>query len=67
MERDFKVVAKGLKGKNRDTPFVKLVSEYGEKLEIHVPSRLDLAKYHIEEILTIEISQTQQTLPVPEK
>lgn len=62
MQRDFKVLCKGLKGQNKDTPFVQFVSEYGEKLEIHVPSRKDLDDFHIEEVFTVKIVQEQQTI-----
>ena len=62
MQRDFKVLSKGLKGRNRDTPFVVLVSEYGEKLVIHVADRKTLNEYHIEEIFTLELTKEQTTL-----
>lgn len=47
MQRDFKVVSKGLKGKH-DTPFIKLVSEYGDKIIFHLSDRKELNNYHIE-------------------
>lgn len=62
MERDFKVVSKGLKGKH-DVPFIQLVSEYGDKVVWHFQDRKQLNNYHIEEIITVELSQRQQTLP----
>ena len=62
MQRDFKVLSKGLKGRNRDTPFVVLVSEYGEKLIIHVPDRKTLNDYHIEEIFTVNVTKEQTKL-----
>lgn len=62
MQRDFKVVSKGLKGRNRDTPFVKLVTEYGESLTLHLPDRKSLNEFHIEEVFTVKIVQEQQTI-----
>ena len=64
MQRDFKVISKGLKGKNKDTPFVSLVSEYGEKLILHLPDRKQLNDFHIEQIFTVKITQEQNTLDI---
>lgn len=61
MQRDFKVVRKGLKGKH-DTPFIILVTEYGDKLTLHLSDRSELNKYHIEEIFTVQIVKEQTTL-----
>jgi hypothetical protein len=61
LQRDFKVLCKGLKGRNKDTPFVKLVTEYGESLTLHLPSRKDLDDFH-EEVFTVKIVQEQQTI-----
>jgi len=61
VQRDFKVVSKGLKGKH-DTPFIKLVSEYGDKIVWHFQDRKELNNFHIEEIFTVEIVKEQTTL-----
>lgn len=61
MERDFRVVSKGLKGKH-DTPLIKLISEYGDKITFHLSDRKKLNNYHIEQIFTVEMSQEQTTL-----
>lgn len=62
MQRDFKVLCKGLKGRNKDTPFVKLVTEYGETLTLHLPDRKSLNDFHIEEVFTVRIVQEQQII-----
>lgn len=62
IDRDFKVVSKGLKGSKKDTPFVLLVTEYGEKLTLHLADRKALQNWHIEEIFTIKIVKEQNTL-----
>jgi hypothetical protein len=61
LQRDFKVVSKGLTGKH-DTPFVKLVSEYGDKVTWHFSERKELDDFHIEEVFTVKIVQEQVTL-----
>lgn len=62
LQREFKVISKGLKGKNKDTPFIKLVTEYGETMTLHLTDRRELNEYHIEEVFTVKMVQEQQKL-----
>jgi len=59
MQRDFKVVSKGVKGKNK-TPFATLVSLEGEKLTLYLESPAQLAQFEIDQEFTVKIVEGAQ-------
>jgi len=59
MQRDFKVVSKGLKGKN-ETPFVILVSLENEKLILYLESPAQLTQFEIDQEFTVKIVEGEQ-------
>ena len=61
MQRDFKVVSKGLKGKHQ-IPFVVLVTAEGDKLTLHFLDKKQLDNFRIEQIFTVKIVKEQTTL-----
>ena len=61
MQRDFKVVSKGLKGKHL-IPFVTLITAEGDKLTLHLVDKLQLADFQIEQIFSVKIVREQTTL-----
>lgn len=62
MDRTFKVVSKGLFGKNKDKPMLKLSNEDGEAMSIRLPVKTQLKDYPIETVLTVRIVQEQKTI-----
>lgn len=62
MEVDMKVIDKGLKGKGHKIPFVKLVGEDGDKLELILDSKSGLSDYQLEEVKTVKVVTEQQRL-----
>jgi len=60
LQRDFKVVSKGLKGKKNQTPFVTLSTLEGEKLTLHLESTAQLAQFEIGEEFTVKIVEGEQ-------
>jgi len=63
VQRDFKVLSKGLKGRHQ-TPFVTLKTVEGEKLTLHFEDKRQLDDFQIEQIFTVKIIQEQTTLQV---
>jgi hypothetical protein len=63
LQRDFKVVSKGLKGKHQ-TPFVTLITAEGDKLTLHFEDKRQLDNFQIEQIFTVKILQEQTTLHI---
>lgn len=61
MDRQFKVISKGLVGKN-ETPQVGLKSEEGDKLTLNLEHKKQLDDYEIEQWITVKILKEQQTL-----
>jgi len=59
VQRDFKVVSKGLKSKRR-TPFVILQSLEGEKLTLHLESQAQLDEFEIDQTFTVKIVEGEQ-------
>ena len=59
MQRDFKVVSKGLKGKNK-TPFVTLQTLEGEKLTLHLESKTQLDQFEVDQEFTVKIVEGEQ-------
>jgi hypothetical protein len=59
MQRDFKVVSKGLKGKN-ETPFVILVSLEDEELILYLESPAQLTQFEIDQEFTVKIVEGAQ-------
>lgn len=59
MQRDFKVIEIGLKGKAK-TPTVVLQTHDGEKLTLKFEHRLELAPYELEQVFTVKISKGEQ-------
>lgn len=62
MNRDMKVIDKGLQGKDHNTPFVKLFGEDGSTMKIILDSKSQLADYTVEEMLTVRLNKEQTTL-----
>ena len=60
MQRDFKVVSKGLKGKKNQTPFVALQTLEGEKLTLHLESKQQLDQFEIDQAFTVKIVEGEQ-------
>ena len=60
MQRDFKVVSKGLKGKKNQTPFVTLQTLEGEKLTLHLESKQQLDEFEIDQAFTVKIVEGEQ-------
>jgi hypothetical protein len=61
IDRDFKVSAKGLKGKSHDKPFVVLANKDGERFEIHLETKQMLDQFQIDEEFTVRIGEGAQT------
>jgi hypothetical protein len=60
LQRDFKVVSKGLKGKKNQTPFVTLQTLEGEKLTLHLESKQLLDEFEIDQAFTVKIVEGEQ-------
>lgn len=60
LQRDFKVVSKGLKGKKNQTPFVILQTLEGEKLMLHLESKQQLNQFEIDQEFTVKIVEGEQ-------
>jgi len=60
LQRDFKVVSKGLKGKKNQTPFVTLQTLEGEKLTLHLESKQQLDQFEIDQAFTVKIVEGEQ-------
>jgi hypothetical protein len=54
-------VAKGLKGKGNKTPYVKLQSGEGHKLELVLPSRDDLASWDIDQEVPVAVGSAESS------
>ena len=61
MEREFKVIGKGLKGKY-ETAYVTLKTADGEKMTLHLEGKHLLPQYEIDQHFTVKILKEQQTL-----
>lgn len=61
LQRDFKVITKGLKGKNQ-TPYATLKTAEAEKLTLHLLDKRQLDDFQIEQVFTVKILQEQTTL-----
>jgi hypothetical protein len=59
LQRDFTVVSKGIKGKNK-TPFVTLQTLEGEKLTIHLENKQQLDEFQIQQDFTVKIVEGEQ-------
>jgi len=59
LQRDFKVVSKGLKGKD-ETPFVTMVTVEGEKLTLYLESKQQLDQFEIDQEFTVKIVEGEQ-------
>jgi hypothetical protein len=59
LQRDFKVVSKGLKGKNH-TPYIVLQTLEGEKLTLHLESKTQLDEFEIDQEFTVKIVEGEQ-------
>jgi len=60
LQRDFKVVSKGLKGKKNQTPFVTFQTLEGEKLTLHLESKQLLDEFEIDQAFTVKIVEGEQ-------
>lgn len=61
MERDFKVVGKGLAGQD-EKPQITMKSDQNDKLVLNLDSKKELSDYQMEQILTVKILREQTTL-----
>jgi len=59
LQRDFKVINIGLKGKAK-TPTVVLETRDGEKLTLKFESKFELAPYELDQVFTVKISKGEQ-------
>jgi hypothetical protein len=59
LQRDFKVIDIGLKGKAK-TPTIVLESRDGEKLTLKFDDRFQLAPYELDQTFTVKISKGEQ-------
>jgi len=60
-QRFFTVIAKGLKGKGNKNPYVKLQSEEGDKIELVLPSRDELANWDIDQEVPVAIGSAKSS------
>ena len=59
MQRDFKVIEIGLKGKAK-TPTVVLATRDGERLTLKFDDKLQLAPYELDQEFTVKIAKGEQ-------
>ena len=59
MQRDFKVIEIGLKGKAK-TPTVVLVTRDGERLTLKFDDKLQLVPYELDQEFTVKIGKGEQ-------
>jgi len=59
MQRDFKVIEIGLKGKAK-TPTVVLVTRDGERLTLKFDDKLQLVPYELDQEFTVKIAKGEQ-------
>jgi len=59
MQRDFKVIEIGLKGKAK-TPTVVLATRDGERLTLKFDDKLQLAPYELDQEFTVKIAKAEQ-------
>jgi hypothetical protein len=60
VERNFKVLNKGLKGKHHNTPFILLVNADSEKLELHLEAKSQLSEFEIEDMFVFRLTPSKQ-------
>jgi hypothetical protein len=60
MQRDLKVVAKGLRGKGFTIPFVTFANNEGEKLTVNLATKQQLIGFEIDQQITVNVSNGPQ-------